>query len=86
METAESWIKLLYTYGPFAILVFFVFVTERKSRMAKNEAPPDEKKRLMVVYLLNWVIIFGLVLFSMYAWTRINLDGERITRGRGAVG
>ncbi len=82
METAESWIKLLYTYGPFAILVFFVFVTERKSRMAKNEAPPDEKKRLMVVYLLNWVIIFGLVLFSMYAWTRINLDGEPTIKGR----
>lgn len=82
METAESWIKLLYTYGPFAILVFFVFVTERKSRIAKNEAPRDEKARLMVVYLLNWVIIFGLVLFSMYAWTRINLDAEPTIKGR----
>jgi hypothetical protein len=82
VETAEAWIKLLYTYGPFAILVFFVFVTERKSRIAKNEAPRDEKARLMVVYLLNWVIIFGLVLFSMYAWTRINLDGEPTIKGR----
>lgn len=82
METAESWIKLLYTYGPFAILVFFVFVTERKSRIAKNEAPKDEKPRLMVVYLLNWVIIFGLVLFSMYAWTRINLNDEPTIKGR----
>jgi len=82
METAEAWIKLLYTYGPFAILVFFVFVTERKSRIAKNEAPREEKARLMIVYLLNWVIIFGLVLFSMYAWTRINLDGEPTIKGR----
>jgi hypothetical protein len=82
VETAESWIKLLYTYGPFAILVFFVFVTERKSRIAKNEAPKDEKARLMVVYLLNWVIIFGLVLFSMYAWTRINLEDEPTIKGR----
>ena len=57
MDTAEAWIKLLYTYGPFAILVFLVFVTERKTRIAKNEAPRDEKPRLMVVYLLNWASV-----------------------------
>lgn len=82
MDTAEAWIKLLYTYGPFAILVFLVFVTERKTRIAKNEAPKDEKPRLMLVYLLNWAVIFGLVLFSMYAWTRINLEGEPTIKGR----
>ena len=82
MDTAEAWIKLLYTYGPFAILVFLVFVTERKTRIAKNEASREEKPRLMLVYLLNWAVIFGLVLFSMYAWTRINLDGEPTIKGR----
>lgn len=82
MDTAEAWIKLLYTYGPFAILVFLVFVTERKTRIAKNEASRDEKPRLMLVYLLNWAVIFGLVLFSMYAWTRINLNGEPTIKGR----
>ena len=78
----EAWIKLLYTYGPFAILVFLVFVTERKTRIAKNEAPPDEKPRLMLLYLLNWVVIFGLVLYSMYAWSRMNLSTEHMIEGR----
>ena len=82
MDTAEAWIKLLYTYGPFAILVFLVFVTERKTRVAMKEAPRDDKPRMMVVYLLNWAVIFGLVLFSMYAWTRINLSDEPTIKGR----
>lgn len=82
MDTAEAWIKLLYTYGPFAILVFLVFVTERKTRTAMKEAARDEKSRMTMVYLLNWAVIFGLVLFSMYAWTRINLSDEPTIRGR----
>ena len=82
MDTAEGWIKLLYTYGPFAILVFLVFVTERKTRTAMKEAGRDEKQRMTVVYLLNWAVIFGLVLFSMYAWTRINLNDEPTIKGR----
>lgn len=82
MDTAEAWIKLLYTYGPFAILVFLVFVTEGKTRTALKEATRDEKPRMMVVYLLNWAVIFGLVLFSMYAWTRLNLSDEPTIKGR----
>ena len=82
MDTAEAWIKLLYTYGPFAILVFLVFVTERKTRIALKEAGRDEKQRMLMVYLLNWAVIFGLVLFSMYAWTRINLSDEPTIKGR----
>ena len=82
MDTAEAWIKLLYTYGPFAILVFLVFVTERKTRTAMKEAGRDEKQRMTVVYLLNWAVIFGLVLFSMYAWTRLNLNDEPTIKGR----
>jgi hypothetical protein len=82
MDTAEAWIKLLYTYGPFAILVFLVFVTERKTRIAMKEAARDDKPRMTIVYLLNWAVIFGLVLFSMYAWTRINLSDEPTIKGR----
>jgi hypothetical protein len=82
VDTAEAWIKLLYTYGPFAILVFLVFVTERKARTAMKEAAREEKSRMTLIYLLNWGVIFGLVLFSMYAWTRINLNGEPTIKGR----
>ena len=47
-----------------------------------KEAARDEKPRMTLVYLLNWAVIFGLVLFSMYAWTRINLNGEPTIKGR----
>ena len=76
MNSAETWVKILYTYGPFAILVFLVFVTERKLRAAMKESPPDERRTFIVVYVLNWAAIFGLVVFSVYAWSKINLDKE----------
>jgi hypothetical protein len=81
MNIAETWVKILYTYGPFAILVFLVFVTERKSRVAMKEASPDEKKTFIGIYILNWAAIFGLVVFSVYAWGQINLDKEATLRG-----
>ena len=32
-----DWPKLLYTYGPFALLVLFIFVIERKTRTALKD-------------------------------------------------
>ena len=81
MDAAEAWVKLLYTYGPFAILIFFVFVTERKTRAAKNEAKRDEKSKMLLLYMLNWIVIFGLVCFSLYAWSRMNLSEEAEIKG-----
>jgi hypothetical protein len=77
MQNGEAWVKILYTYGPFAILVFLVFVTLGKSRRAMNDAASDSKKMLPVfvgVYVCNWLAIFFLVGFSLYAWKRLNLD------------
>jgi hypothetical protein len=82
MKSAEVWIKLLFVYGPFAILVFLVFVTELKLRTAMKEAAGSEKKTLTRVYILNWVAVFGLVIFSVYAWKRINLDRKPTIEGR----
>ena len=82
MKLADAWIKLLFVYGPFAILVFLVFVTERKLRTAAKEASGDEKKTLTRVYILNWVAIFSLVIFSVYAWKRLNLDRKPTIEGR----
>jgi hypothetical protein len=78
----EAWPKLLLTYGPFAILVLLVFITERKSRVAKNEAAPGEKRTLVIIYLLNWLAIFSLVIFSSYVWFRINVDREITIKGK----
>lgn len=77
MKNADAWVKLLYTYGPFALLVFVVFVTEGKSRRAMNEATRGERKMLILfigVYALNWIAIFGLVVYSVIAWKKMNLD------------
>ena len=72
----ENWVRLLYTYGPFALLVFFVFVAEKKSRTALREADQITKRPVSVVYILNWVAIFSLLAFACYAWYDIYLHRD----------
>lgn len=79
---AESWVNVLFTYGPFAILVLLVFVTEAKLRRAGREAAPEQKRTFLAVYVLNWAAVFGLVIYSTYAWSRTNLAEEQTIRGR----
>ena len=78
MKDIEAWVKLLYTYGPFALLVFFVFVTEGKARKANKEL---HNKVSISIYVANWVIIFGLVTCAIYAWYRINISEEYVIQG-----
>ena len=77
--SAELWVKTLFTYGPFAILVFLVFVAERKLWNASKAAP--DRKGLFRLYVANWLVIFGVVAFSVYAWKRMNLDRKPEIRG-----
>lgn len=69
-----DWIRIIATYGPNAILVFLVFVTEKKIRTAIREEPAPEKKKLVLVYVLNWFLIFGVAIFAVYAWKKLYLD------------
>jgi hypothetical protein len=82
MKIADAWIKLLFVYGPFAILVFLVIVTERKLRLAIKDTSGREKKTYTRLYILNWLAIFSLVIFSVYAWKRLNLDRKPTIEGR----
>ncbi|MFQ5794860.1 MAG: hypothetical protein ACE5JP_07410 [Candidatus Bipolaricaulia bacterium] len=79
----ETWIKLLYTYGPFALLVFFLFVVEIKAHRAWRNTSEAGKVPLLIVYLVTWLVIFGLVGFSVYAWSRINLSSKPTSTIRG---
>jgi hypothetical protein len=73
----ETWTKILYTYGPFAILVFLVFVIYTKIHSAWREAKQSNQKEQTVflgLYGLTWIVILGVAIYSVYAWKRINLD------------
>lgn len=82
LDSPEFWVKLLSTYGPFALLVFFVFVVERKARLAMNKATEVNRLPLSLVYFANWAAIFALVGFSLYAYIRTNLHSEYTIHGR----
>src|SRR3569832_1387696 len=69
-------VKLLYTYGPFALLVFFLFAGEAKARKALKEAIPEARLENMVIYGLTWAADFGLLVVAISAWYRINFPKE----------
>jgi len=76
----EDWAKLLFTYGPFALLVLFVFVIEHRAReVLGNKTVP---RRVSVpVYVLNWLVVFGLSGSVVYIWMILNLGNEVTIRG-----
>jgi hypothetical protein len=82
IEHPEFWVKLLSTYGPFALLVFFVFVVERKARLAMNKAAQEDRLPFTLVYFANWAAIFALVGFALYAYIHANLRSEHTIHGR----
>jgi len=73
----ETWSNLLYTYGPYAILIFLVGVIARQVYSAWQKADANNKRQQTFFLFLNgmtWLMIFGVVVFSIYAWSIINLS------------
>lgn len=75
--SAETWAKILYTYGPFAILVFLVVVIERvlyTRWRAANQNNHPQQTAFLGLYAITWCVILGVAIYSIYVWKRINLD------------
>jgi hypothetical protein len=76
----EDWVKVLYTYGPFALLVFFMVCGEARARSAVRDTGVN-KKLSIPIYAANWVVIFTLMAFALSAWYRLTFDSEFTIRG-----
>jgi len=76
----EQWSKVLYVYGPFALLVFFVFVIEGRARRARQDGRPP---RWVTdgIYSLTWVAIFAIAGMASYVWLLLNVSQEPTIRG-----
>lgn len=81
VTTLTIWVKLLFTYGPFALILLFIFFVEKRARAAVQEAPAKTKSVFVAIYSVMWFVIFGLAGFSMYAWYRDNFKKEFIVEG-----
>jgi hypothetical protein len=79
----ETWIKLLATYGPFALLVLFVFVVERRvANDLKEQRDQPNNLPIRFVYGATWGSIFVLCGVIVWVWIKINVpSGEAIIRG-----
>jgi hypothetical protein len=73
----ETWSNLLYTYGPYAILILLVGVIARQVYSGWQKADVNNKRQQTFFLLLNgmtWLMIFAVVVFSIYAWSVVNLS------------
>jgi hypothetical protein len=76
----EDWVKAIYTYGPFALLVFFMVYGEARTRSSLRDADVN-KKVSIPIYVANWIVIFTLMGFALSAWYRLTFNTEFTLRG-----
>lgn len=73
-------VKSLYTYGPFALLVFFVYVIEGKVRSALKDASIPRSVTIGI-YCATWMVIFSLCIGVVYIWLLFNVTSEATVHG-----
>lgn len=74
---AKNWVDILFIYGPFAVLILLIFVVERRVYTrwrAANQSNKKEQTAFLSLYGLTWLMIFGVAVYSIYAWKKVNLD------------
>src|SRR5260221_14645194 len=76
----ENWAKLLFVYGPCALLLLFVFVIEGKARGALKDQG-IERRIAVPIYLLTWFVIFALCCAVTWFWYRATFPEEVTVRG-----
>lgn len=74
----ETWIKLLFTYGPFALLTLFIFVILGKAKSQMNDSAKKNPVRVLV-YAATWFAIFVLCGIIVWVWIRLNVPSEEFT-------
>jgi hypothetical protein len=74
------WVKLLFTYGPFALIVFVAFVLERLARAHKKESPSPSAT---AIYVATWTLMFVMAGVITWVWYKTNVaPSEFAIRGR----
>jgi hypothetical protein len=79
----DLWIRVLWQYGPSAVVVFLVVVVERRSwqRWSDGSLPAAGRWIMPVVYSGVWLGVVATLVFSVYVWSLINLPGKVVVHG-----
>jgi hypothetical protein len=64
-----EWPRLLFIYGPFALLVFVVVVLESKARKAWQS---ERNKISGAILVSTWLVVFAICGTVVYAWFWVN--------------
>lgn len=71
-----NWMKAIYDYGPFALVVIFALITTTRTRKAMVRATKATRLPHIIVYLLNWIVTVGLVVVVVLIWAKLNVPRD----------
>ena len=80
MDPIQDWPKLLLTYGPFALIVFIVYVVLKRAKPTP-QAPGPERKVQLSVYVGAWALVFSLAIVIVLVWWKLNLPAQAVISG-----
>lgn len=83
--SAETWPRILFQYGPFALLVFLVFFGLRRAQENKDKALASRDRRnqrdARLIYGVVWLVTIGCVVVSVYVWLFAHTQRYALLRG-----
>ena len=80
MDPMQVLPKLLLTYGPFALIVFIVYVVLNRAKPTAH-APGPERTVQLGVYVGAWALVFFLAIVIVQVWEKLNLPTEEVISG-----
>jgi hypothetical protein len=73
--------KLLFTYGPFALIVFVVYKVIIVIKRPPAGSSQAEKNVYLAIYTAAWALVFFLAIVIVQVWKKMNLPAEAVISG-----
>lgn len=78
----EVLVKLLFQYGPFAILVLYVSVTIPQALKFFKKTPQNKNGTARFILIANWIAFFVISAICIYVWLDFNVKDAAIIQGQ----
>jgi WD40 repeat protein len=78
----EVLVKLLFQYGPFAILVLYVSVTIPQALKFFKKTPQNKNGTARFILIANWIAFFVISAICIYVWVEFNVKDAAIIQGQ----
>ena len=73
--------NVLYVYGPFALILVFIFIAEWRIRPSMKDSTGQVAKVAVGTYIVVWLLVLGFAITCVFAWYKLNIHNESVVKG-----